>query len=228
VTSPVPIDVIYEAKTPLGTDLDKLVAALQIQVSRDFAPIWGPDCKLEIQPKVRPHVQPLIFLDDSDQADALGYHELTKAGLPLGKIFVKTTLQDKENPTVTASHELMEMLADPMLDRTAERAMLVTYAVEVADAVEEQTYKINSIETSNFVTQGWFGLPQSSDSGKLDFLGMCVRPWELLSGGYISVKLPGGDWQQLFGSVAAADRFRSARKWRGAARERGELRRSAR
>jgi hypothetical protein len=29
----------------------------------------------------------LVMLDDSDQAGALGYHDLTSDGLPLGNIF---------------------------------------------------------------------------------------------------------------------------------------------
>jgi hypothetical protein len=227
--TPVPIDIIYEAKTPLGTDLDKLVAALQIQISRDFAPIWGVDCVLAIQEKPRTGIQRLGFYDTTKQANTLGDHELTKDGLPLGKVFVETTLQDGEDPTVTSSHELMEMLVDPMLTRVAVRGGFATYAVEVADACEEQTYKINGIQMSDFVTPQWFGMTgRVSGKDSYDFLGSCKSPWQLLEGGYISVQLSGGDWQQLFGSVAAASRFSSARKWRGAARESGVMRRSER
>jgi hypothetical protein len=31
----------------------------------------------------------LVFLDNSDQAGALAYHDLTNEGLPLSKVFVK-------------------------------------------------------------------------------------------------------------------------------------------
>jgi hypothetical protein len=67
-----------------------------------------------------------------------------------------------------------------------------------------------------------------------DFLGLCTKPFQLLEGGYISVQLPDGNWQQLFGGstsndgIASASRFSSARKWRGAARESGIMRRSTR
>ena len=34
-----------------------------------------------------------MILDDSDQANALGYHELSKTGTPLGKVFVRSVQQ---------------------------------------------------------------------------------------------------------------------------------------
>ena len=171
-------------------------------------------------------MQRLIFLDDADQADALGYHELTPDGLPQGKVFVATTLKDGENPTVTASHELLEMLADPNIDQTAIRAPANhAYALEVCDAVEETTYLIDGITVSNFQTPAWFGNP-FIPSG-YDYLRQCKRPWQLLKGGYASVQ-ENGDWTQIFGSLVAADHFSLARKWRGAARVSGVRRKSTR
>jgi len=51
----------------------------------------------------------LVFLDDSDQADALAYHDLTEDGLPISKVFVKTILADNASVSVGATHELCEM-----------------------------------------------------------------------------------------------------------------------
>src|ERR1700744_3834958 len=161
-TSSVQIDLIYKAKTPLGTDLEKLVAALQILVTRDFSPVWGVDAKLTIQTAPRLGVWRLLFLDDADQAGELGDHELTPDGLPQGRVFVQTTLDDGENPATTASHEVLEMLADPFIDRVANRSHLFGYAVEVADPGEEQTYKIDRLDMSNFVTPGWFIMPNAA------------------------------------------------------------------
>ena len=55
-------------------------------------------------------------MDDSDQAGALGYHDLTSAGLPMGKVFARTDLQNNLSWTVTVSHELLEILGDPMIN----------------------------------------------------------------------------------------------------------------
>lgn len=225
--TPVNIDIIYEAKTPLGADLNALVTALQIQVSRDFAPAWSLGCNLQVQPYPRNGVQRLIFLDNADQADALGYHELTPDGLPQGKVFVKTTLGSGEDPCVTASHELLEMLADPTIDQTAYRAAQHTrYALEVCDAVEETTYQINGLAVSNFQLPAWFD--REPVTSKLDYLGKCTRPWQMLKGGYMSIQLGGTDWTQIFGSLKAADGFRSSKKWRPQVRESGIKVRSTR
>lgn len=226
---PVQIDLVYLATTPLGVDLAALMAALQTQVTRDFAPIWGIDCKLSIQTAPRTGVQRLLFLDDTDQADALGEHELTPDGLPQGKVFVQTTLRDGENPTVTASHELLEMLVDPNIDQVVRRGLRAE-AKEVADAVEETGYAINGIQVSNFQTPAWFELHDRSlpmGTNKYDFLGLCTHPWQILKGGYMSVLEPSGEWTQVFGSIHAANHFRSDGRWRGAARVSGVRRRSA-
>jgi hypothetical protein len=60
----------------------------------------------------------LSILDDSDQANALGYHDLTTDGLPIGKVFAGTDLKVGASWSVTASHELLEMLADPNINLT--------------------------------------------------------------------------------------------------------------
>src|SRR5271166_5102256 len=88
-------------------------AALQTQVTRDFFPIWGTPATLTYVPKG--HTAPtttwhLSILDNSDQAGALGYHDITPQGLPLGKAFAKTDLRYGLSWTVTISHELFEML----------------------------------------------------------------------------------------------------------------------
>jgi hypothetical protein len=53
----------------------------------------------------------MVFLDDADQPGALAY--LTPDGLPQSKVFVKTTLENNDLVSVSASHELVEMLVDP-------------------------------------------------------------------------------------------------------------------
>jgi hypothetical protein len=58
----------------------------------------------------------MVFLDDSDQADALAYHDLTDEGLPISKAFVKSVLADKASVSVAATHELCEMAVDPWLN----------------------------------------------------------------------------------------------------------------
>jgi len=62
------------------------------QLSRDFGPEWGIDAHLRFftaKQKVPKGYWWITILDDADQADALGYHDLTSEGLPIGKAFAK-------------------------------------------------------------------------------------------------------------------------------------------
>src|ERR1700675_2136888 len=83
---------INSATVDLGVDFDKLIAALQKFLDECFVPIWGTPAKLVKATKPASDAWTFVFLDDADAPGALGYHDLTKNGLPLSKIFVKTTL----------------------------------------------------------------------------------------------------------------------------------------
>jgi len=201
------IAVINESTVVADAAVQACVNALQVQVWRDFAPVWGIDAQLNFHPsKIAPAgAWQLVILDDSDQADALGYHELTSGGLPLGKVFAKSDLTAGTSWTVTASHELLEMLVDPDCNDCAEwdRADGSTwfFAYEVCDAVEADAlgYQIDGVLVSNFVTPAWF-LSQSLPV-PLDFRGDVKAPFTLAPGGYISIFEVGAGvvagWQQV-------------------------------
>jgi hypothetical protein len=76
------------ATMPLGVDLHKLVAVLQKQLDRDFVPIWGYPAKLHVTDKPKLTDWQVVFLDDADAANTLGYHDITKNGQPISKVFV--------------------------------------------------------------------------------------------------------------------------------------------
>ena len=59
------------AKTPLGVNLDKLVAALDKQMKRDFVPIWGYPAGLYVTKKPKPDEWQVVFLDDADAAEGV-------------------------------------------------------------------------------------------------------------------------------------------------------------
>jgi len=70
------------------------------------------------------------------QPGALAYHDLTPDGLPVSKVFVKTTLDNNDLVSVSASHELVEMLVDPAINMmTTGPDPKTMYAYESADPV---------------------------------------------------------------------------------------------
>ena len=203
---PVQIAVLNASTVLTDAQVQAVVPALQTQVSRDFAPVWGVDATLSFV--ARGHQPPagawwMSILDDADQAGALGYHDLTSAGLPLGKVFARTDLQSGSSWTVTVSHELLEMLADPDINRT----VLATgakhagkaYAYEVCDAVEDDSlgYLVDGVRVSDFVTRAWF--EPGEKTGPFDQGGHATAALQLAKGGYIGVyEFTGGKgWTQL-------------------------------
>ena len=137
------------------------------------------------------------MLDNSDQAGALGYHDMTPDGLPLGKVFAATDLQFGTQWTVTASHELLEMLGDPAINLTAltmtnfdlnQNVVGRLYAYEVCDACEADSagYNIDASLVSDFVYPAWFESFRKPGSAQFDYRSLIKQPFQLLEDGYIS------------------------------------------
>jgi hypothetical protein len=205
---PIQISVINASTVLNDSEIEPVVEALQEQVKRDFRPAWGIDAELSFVPLGE---QPpadtwwLGILDDSDQAGALGYHDLTTAGLPLGKVFAGTDLKYGYTWSITASHELLEMLADPNINLT----VLVQssdiagrlYAYEICDACEADQfgYDIDEVTVSDFVFPSWFEGFRAQGSTQFDQQGLIEKPFDLLEGGYIGVfdVNSGSGWHQL-------------------------------
>jgi len=195
-----------KASVGLGVDFDALIAALQQFVDKKFAPIWGTPAKLVKSEDFLPGASAIAFLDDADVQGALGYHDLTPDGLPFSKVFVKTVLEDGQKVSVTACHELAEMLVDPAINLWAEGLNSKLYAYEMCDAVEEEEFVLDGIAMSDFVYPSYFESFRAPNSTQFDLLGRVSRPFEILPGGY-SIVRRGGKISQIFGSATKRERF---------------------
>lgn len=178
--------------------IESALNAFQTQVTRDFAPIWGIDATLTFVPKTQALTGKQWLLgvyDDADQAGALGYHDITNIGTPLGKVFAKTTMDDGALWAVCFSHELLEMLADPWIGATVIDAQTKRlYAYEVCDPVESDdlgyviTAKDGSqVRVSDFVTPHFFVRESAPVKGEFySFNKKLTKPFALDAGGYLS------------------------------------------
>lgn len=196
---------IINATTVLNdTEASKVIAPLQRQLGRDFATAWGIYGHLHYVAKGEtpdPSHWWVALLDNADIAGALGYHDLTPQGKPLGKVFVKTTQSYGGQWTVTLSHEVLEMLEDPDINLTVfDSANNRLWAYEVCDPCEDDTfgYEIDGVLLSDFIYPEYFELFQKPGSTKFDYQGKITQPLELLPGGYLSYyDLVRGGWKQI-------------------------------
>lgn len=198
------------ATTPLGVDMDALIEAMQAYVDKHVAPVWGTPATLVKSKGFLPGHWALVFLDDADEANALGLHELTPDGFPLGKVFVRPILKTGEAVSVTASHELVEMLVDPainMMTTGPEPGANVMYAYESADPVEALTFPVNGLPMSDFVYPSYFEAFRKPGSTRFDHLRKVQQPFEILEGGY-QIVFENGRWDQRFASEAKRSYFR--------------------
>jgi hypothetical protein len=203
------IDFVNKATEPLGVELQALVAALEKQLKDHFFPYWGYTADLHIVPKdgkPDPAHWQIVFLDDADVADALGYHDITHDGQPVSKVFVKSTLKAGEKVSVTTSHELLEMLIDPGAQLWAQDSDGTWYAYEACDAVEEETYEIDKIAVCDFVYPAFFESWHARNSVPFDHLGRVSQPFQTLQRGY-QIVARNGTVGEYFASRAKARDF---------------------
>jgi hypothetical protein len=196
-----------QLKSPLGPSFDALVAAMQKYVDRAVAPVWGTPAKLIKTHGFRKNAWALVFMEDADVANALAYHDLTPDGLPISKVFVRTTIRNGDLVSVSASHELIEMLVDPAINLMSTGPDPATiYAYESADPVEALSFKVNGIPMSDFVYPSYFEAFHKPRSVKFDHLGKVTRPFEILADGY-QIVFKKGRWSEIYGSKAKERRF---------------------
>jgi hypothetical protein len=183
-------------------DVARVAAALSRQATRDFAPVWNMEGA---------SVDPFPTLEDvpvgywpmivqPDVQDAAGVH-LDKDGQPFALI------EMSDSWSLTASHEALEMLADPWGNRLIPGRSIkpgqgrVTFLVEVCDPSEaaEFAYTVNDILVSDFYTPRFFD-PTATAGTRYSFTGAIKKPRTILRGGYISWQDPVSDhwWQQVW------------------------------
>jgi hypothetical protein len=201
---------VFNLSTVLSDqDITPVISALQSQINNDFQPIWDRGANLiQVPAEQAPgdnHWWCGLF-DNSDVANALGYHDLTPQGLPLAKVFAATDMQYGLQWSVTISHEVLEVLADPDINLCAQVSDTELYAYEDCDPVEADSlgYTVDGVLLSDFVTPAWF-MPEYP--GPYDFKEHTKSALEIAPGGYMSVLRlgQGGGWTQIYGQLGHAE-----------------------
>jgi hypothetical protein len=216
------IAVINESTAIADADVQAMVPAFSQQWNNDLQPVWGVgEASFTFVPKGQSPAAGswwVVFLDDSTQAGALAYHDLTNEGLPISSVFVKTILADNASVSVGATHEICEMAVDPWLNSAYQDPQGVFWAGEVCDPVEDDQYgyQIGGVLVTDFVTPNWFAHEHAQAA--IDFKGHANTAFQILTGGYAQKFDPQQGWQQVTGTKARLSRRAFAVK--GSRRER--------
>ncbi len=200
---PVHIGLVSESKSVTPRALMRTAAALQKQVTRDYAPIWHVKATVSAfaaLDDVPNGYWPLIVMDDIHTAGAAGVHQ-DKNGQPYALVEASASW------SLTASHETLEMLTDPfgnrlVSGRSPKRGQgRVEFLVEVGDPCEDAAfaYTANGITVTDFITPAFFD-PVLSPSAQYSFTGAVKKPRQVLKGGYLSWHDPITDhwWQEIW------------------------------
>lgn len=189
------IAVIRETTHLTDMQVAAYVAAQNTQLQRDFAPIWNTVAKI-IQVtslKSLAGTEWPLYLRDHTGADDLGNHAVT-SNTPYGVIGVADCALDGSSWTVDASHEVLEMLIDPLVTTYCVASDGWTYTKEVCDAVQDDRYgyRIDGVLMSAFVRPAWFDLTTQQHECVIFPNNVSVScPFQLGKGGYIQRIKPG-------------------------------------
>jgi hypothetical protein len=183
------------------SDVSRVAAALQRQATRDFGPVWDVRATVDALPRLEDvpvGYWPMMIVPDVE--GAAGVH-LDDDGQPFALI------EMSDSWSLTASHEMLEMLADPFGNRlvpgrSPKRGQgRVEFLVEVCDPSEaaEFGYTVNDILVSDFYTPRFFD-PAIDTQARYSFTGAITKPRQVLRGGYVSWHHPATNhwWQQIW------------------------------
>lgn len=175
------------------TDVVTAMYGIRDQVHEDFGPIWHTGCREVWGGTAQAGDWVIEILDNSDVQGALGYHDIEQ-GRPWMKVFAATCAKYGVPWSSCASHEVLEALADPYIERCIQTGSSRFHALEVCDPCESATYTKNGVVVSDFITPKWFDTAAPFNS--YDWLTLLSAPLSLLSGGYESYWTPSTGWTQ--------------------------------
>lgn len=183
--------------------LDAIAQALTTQVQRDFGPAWGVE---DARFTVGGRGDKIHFFDSAREAEEFGWHVVDGRGLPYAHVFAAASITHGNGWTngvqavsVTASHEALEMLADPRANEFCFDGDRRLWAREVCDPVQSRAYKIRTddgtVPVSNFVLPAYFN-PWAP--APYDHLRTLDEPFSIDTGGYAVFQRAGAD-HEAFG-----------------------------
>jgi hypothetical protein len=196
------VALVSESEQIDPSDLTRVSAALQKQVTRDLVQFWDVKATVDAFPQLEdvPIGYWPIIIKDNIGFNAAGIH-LDKDHQPFALV---TASKERDVWSLTTSHELIEMVVDPFGNRLMAGdspkpdQTRVQFLVEACDPPEadEFAYTVNGILVSDFYSVRFFD-PVAAPGVRYSFTGAIRQPREVLRGGYLSwLDVASDDWWQ--------------------------------
>jgi len=207
-----------------GKLLTQMASAVNQQLIKHVSPVWninGWSCVyFNNEADVPTGAYKLWILDDSDQADALGYHDQDIDGVPYGRVFVNpiissggTDFSSANSVSVTISHEACEMMCDPEVNCWRHMSDGTLTCQEICDAVEGDAYPIlisgKKVYVSNFLFPAWFDYAPQKES-KFDYMKKLKSNFSMTKNGYMII-IRDGQIDYLFASKDTEKKYFSSK-----------------
>jgi hypothetical protein len=198
--------------------LASVAAACQLQLARDVAPVWGPAVGGVRVGTPQPGEMVFEIVDALPQAPgAEAYHDWVDAAAVA--YLALSTCSSLNDVSTGISHELCETLGDLACNRFADAGDGFEYALELCDAVQEQSYEIDGVAVSDWLLPAFFA---SSIQGPYSFVQSQggagpSAPFATTPGGYQLQRSSGGGETQVTGDLgrrAARAKNYSSRTYR--------------
>lgn len=178
-------------------ELEAYARAQQHQILAHWAPFWRSWATVSSGgPLADDTIEIRLCKTPTSLAD-LGSHARKPNGTPAVLVFPELAARFGVPWTVPASHEALETLANPYLNRCVEIDGAV-WDLEPCDRVQADTYVCEGVTLSNFNTPAAFE-PNAAGGERYDFLGLSKARNEVRPGGYAQRRGPNG-WS-LVGQV---------------------------
>ena len=209
------IALICTTKSISASELNAAASAFQKQVTRNFGPIWKVDASIKIFKFARDVPRdywPVTIRDRIKAEGAVSYHSVNK-DRPFVEVSYRMATESGIHWTSSASHDLLEMLADPYVNRTVKAPPIVTgknydvfYPIQVCDPCAGMSYMIDGVTVSDFSTPEYWN-PGSKKKGRYSYTGALTRPFQVLPGGYLNWQDPKTKkWNFYLGETKAGSR----------------------
>jgi hypothetical protein len=186
------IALVSETEFVPFAELARVSAAVQKQVADDFGPAWG--VRATVDPlaslaDLTPGYWPVVVRDDIG-VNLPGVHWNDTRDKP----FALVTYREEDWPH-TVSHEVLEMISDPLGKTFVTGPSLVPgqgtveYLAEVCDPCQDPAfgYAVNGVVLADFVLPAYY---KAFGSGRYSFAGNVTEPRAVLKGGYVSWRDP--------------------------------------